>query len=165
MSNAETTANGFGSCLRELREKSGLTQEDLAEMVGVSRPTITQWETGWSVPKLKRLYDLADALACDPSDFFDSVAEPARTRNVVGVETVEIPVSTVRHWLYLARYILSETERLDIFARGMIAVGSTHALVAYEKAHDAWTQSQRLCNEIARYLPMPVDAESREVES
>ena len=32
--------------LRELRKKAGLTQQELAEVVGISRPTITCYETG-----------------------------------------------------------------------------------------------------------------------
>lgn len=60
----------FKDRVRELRKKKGWTQEDLAKAVGASRPTVSQWETGWSVPKLRRLEDLAKALDCKVSDLF-----------------------------------------------------------------------------------------------
>jgi len=37
----------FGYFVRELREKAGLTQDELARKVGTSRPTITSIERGY----------------------------------------------------------------------------------------------------------------------
>jgi len=37
----------FGYFVRELREKAGLTQDELARRVGTSRPTITSIERGY----------------------------------------------------------------------------------------------------------------------
>lgn len=34
------------SALTEYRKARGLSQEELAELLGVSRPTVTRWETG-----------------------------------------------------------------------------------------------------------------------
>ncbi len=45
--------------LRELREKEGLTQEDLAARVGVSRQTIISLERGRYNPSLLLAYKLA----------------------------------------------------------------------------------------------------------
>ena len=38
----------FGSSLFQARKKSGLSQENVAEKLGVSRQTISKWETGVS---------------------------------------------------------------------------------------------------------------------
>lgn len=38
----------FASCLYHARKKSGLSQENVAEKLGVSRQTISKWETGVS---------------------------------------------------------------------------------------------------------------------
>ena len=32
--------------LRAMRKRAGLSQQDLADLLGVSRPLVTQWETG-----------------------------------------------------------------------------------------------------------------------
>ena len=39
---------GLGSGLFHARKKSGLSQENVAEKLGVSRQTISKWETGGS---------------------------------------------------------------------------------------------------------------------
>ena len=49
-----------GSLLQELRREKGLTQEQLAEKTGVSRRTVSRWETGANMPDLDILIELAD---------------------------------------------------------------------------------------------------------
>ena len=42
----------IGNKIMELRKKSGLSQEELAEKVGVARQTISKWELGETSPDL-----------------------------------------------------------------------------------------------------------------
>ncbi|GLC31419.1 helix-turn-helix domain-containing protein [Clostridium omnivorum] len=42
----------LGDKLISLRKKSGLSQEEVAEKLGVSRQTISKWETNQTVPEL-----------------------------------------------------------------------------------------------------------------
>lgn len=49
----------IGLKLQALRKSQNLTQEDLAEKVGVSWRTISNLETGRTVPKLELIYDLS----------------------------------------------------------------------------------------------------------
>lgn len=46
--------------LLALRTEKGLSQEDLAEQMRVSRQSVSKWETGQSVPDLDRIIKLAD---------------------------------------------------------------------------------------------------------
>lgn len=46
--------------LRELRIKSGLTQNEIAVKLGVSGQTILNWENGIYEPKINQLIQLAD---------------------------------------------------------------------------------------------------------
>lgn len=51
--------------VRELRERTGLTQEKFAAKLGVTYPTINRWENGRAKPSplaLKRIEDLARGL-------------------------------------------------------------------------------------------------------
>ena len=48
--------------LRELREKRGLTQAELAKRLGVGRTTVTLWERGDNRPRIDMLVDLAKIL-------------------------------------------------------------------------------------------------------
>lgn len=50
----------FAEKLRQLRERSGMSQEKLAEQLGVSRQVITKWENGTGTPKIDNLKALAD---------------------------------------------------------------------------------------------------------
>lgn len=49
-----------GSFMKELRKEKGLTQEQLAEKFGVSRRTVSRWETGSNLPDLDILIEMAD---------------------------------------------------------------------------------------------------------
>ena len=50
----------LGNSIREHRKRSGLSQEKLAELVGVSRQAVTKWETGQSAPSTENLLRLAE---------------------------------------------------------------------------------------------------------
>lgn len=40
----------YGARVKELRERLHLTQESMAEALGVSFATVNRWENGWTVP-------------------------------------------------------------------------------------------------------------------
>lgn len=46
--------------IRECRQKAHLSQEKVAELVGVSRQAVTKWETGQSSPSTEKLFRLAE---------------------------------------------------------------------------------------------------------
>lgn len=43
-----------------LRKKNGLSQEELAEKLGVSRQSISKWESGTSLPEIDKLILLSE---------------------------------------------------------------------------------------------------------
>ena len=62
MSNGARLAEGLGNRLRELREAEGLTQAQLADLIGVSRKTVNTVENGVFVPSTVIALKLAGAL-------------------------------------------------------------------------------------------------------
>ncbi len=50
-----------GAVIRELREKSGMTQARLAEKLGVSDKTVSKWETAKGYPDITLLEPIAEA--------------------------------------------------------------------------------------------------------
>lgn len=44
------TNDNFGAQVKELRERLHLTQEAMAETLGVSFATVNRWENGWTAP-------------------------------------------------------------------------------------------------------------------
>ena len=49
----------IGKKIMELRKKNGLSQEELAEKIGVARQTISKWELGETSPDLKQSKELS----------------------------------------------------------------------------------------------------------
>lgn len=57
--------NQIGDVLKKAREKAGLTQQELATLVGVSRAYYADVERGRYTPSLKVLSRLAEVLGID----------------------------------------------------------------------------------------------------
>jgi len=72
MGNLVTTAK-IGSLIRSLRHAAGLSQEQLAELVGVSFQQIQKYESGHTTLNVIKLQQLAEALKVPTSDFFEDV--------------------------------------------------------------------------------------------
>lgn len=53
----------IGHFLQILRKEKGLTQEQFAEKIGVTRRTVSRWETGNNMPDLDILIELSDFYA------------------------------------------------------------------------------------------------------
>ena len=83
----------LGSSLYHARKKSGLTQENVAEKLGVSRQTISKWETGETLPDIRQSKGLAmlyhmtldelieyDFDEAQAQQLIDSVSEEAQAR-------------------------------------------------------------------------------------
>ena len=56
--------------LRKFRGEEGYSQEEVAQLLGVSRPTYTYYETGKSTPSAADLARLAGLYAIRMEDFF-----------------------------------------------------------------------------------------------
>ncbi len=67
--------------IKDFRKKQGLTQEELAEKLGLSFQTVSKWENAKSVPNTLILPTLASFLGCEIADLYKrpraSIAVPA----------------------------------------------------------------------------------------
>ncbi len=61
----------IGSFMKGLRKEKGLTQEQLAEQLNVSRRTVSRWETGTNLPDLDILIELADYYKVELRELLD----------------------------------------------------------------------------------------------
>lgn len=66
-----------GANIRRLRKQRKLTQDQLGDMVGVSRSTITQWERGWTTPRMGNVQLLAGALGVSTADIIADELPPS----------------------------------------------------------------------------------------
>ena len=87
----------FKDNLQELRKIHGLSQEELADKIGVSRQTLSKYETGESLPDIEKCKQLADVFGVTIDDLlnFDKKDEdnlgldvPPRGKHVFGLVKV-----------------------------------------------------------------------------
>lgn len=57
--------NLFGENLQYYRKKQNMTQEQLAELMGVSRQTVSKWEAGISYAEMDKVLQLCDLFSCN----------------------------------------------------------------------------------------------------
>lgn len=81
-----------GEKIFELRKAKGISQEELAEMVGVSRQTVHKWETNQVKPSYENLLALSNAL---DSEIDKDITEKPVTA-ISEEERAEIAVSASR---------------------------------------------------------------------
>ncbi|MDE6273981.1 MAG: helix-turn-helix domain-containing protein [Clostridiales bacterium] len=60
--------NEFGNYLYALRRKKGMTQQELADELGVTNKAVSNWETGETFPETKQLVPLADIFGVSVDD-------------------------------------------------------------------------------------------------
>ena len=66
----------FGDNLRSLRKSKNISQEALAEKVGVSRQSVSKWETGESYPEMYNILELCKIFHCNINDLVnDSIID------------------------------------------------------------------------------------------
>lgn len=84
----------FQENLISLRKINDLSQEELAERIGVSRQTLSKYETGESVPDIEKCKQLADVFGVSLDDLvnYDSCEEslpvPPKGKHMFGMVKV-----------------------------------------------------------------------------
>ena len=68
--------------IRELRKLRGLSQEELARIVGVERSTVSKWETGEAKPRADLFVKLAKTCIVRSTIYF--LLENVKKRHVSG---------------------------------------------------------------------------------
>ena len=66
----KNTLKLFGNRIKELRKKSNITQEKLAEIIGIEQQQICRIERGGCFTTIETLEKLADALNVDIKELF-----------------------------------------------------------------------------------------------
>ena len=71
----------FGDNLQTLRKKNQLSQEGLAEMLGVSRQAVSKWELGEGYPEVDKLLILSKKLNVSLDSLLGNETAPAASEN------------------------------------------------------------------------------------
>ncbi len=83
---SSSPAAAFGSRLREARLAKGLTQEQLAEAIGVAKPTLSGYERGIREPDFLKLNALLEVLEVD-ADYLLTGRDTKKTSDSIAVES------------------------------------------------------------------------------
>lgn len=71
----------FGNFVCFLREKKGLTQRELAQILDITPAAVSKWENGASKPRLDMLFRLAEILEVTPEELMAGCYLPNETTN------------------------------------------------------------------------------------
>lgn len=81
----------IGKRIKQYREKSGLTQEELAEKVGLSTNYLSAVERGISFPRIEKLISIINAIdATADQIFIDVLKKSYKTRSSILTEKIEL---------------------------------------------------------------------------
>lgn len=95
----------LGQRLRELRSRRGLSQTELARLVGVTPSTISQVESNLIYPSLPALLKMAEVLLVDVSAFFREKDEAKRRTVFPAAEAAEVRLADLPEHTLTARML------------------------------------------------------------
>ena len=92
----------FGENLYNLRKKQKISQEKLAEKIGVSRQSVSKWENGTAYPEMNRIFELCKIFHCKLNDLvndnildFDSLDELKIVSKTISICSKILQVITI----------------------------------------------------------------------
>lgn len=95
----------FHQNLKRLREKAGLTQEELAEELGITRQSVSKWELGINEPDLPTIRALCRILNCSYDELLDE-EKAAKQEEAGEPEEPTTPVQkTPKYRVYVAELV------------------------------------------------------------
>ena len=110
----------FGKRLKDLRKEKHITQQQLGDMVGVTKVSICCYENGTRTPTLDTLIDLADSLNVSLTYLLGTdglaIAEDDKT-NTINIAKEEIQlIKELRRHIKLYEKLLEDPKRtMDYF--------------------------------------------------
>ena len=93
------TLDTFGQRVRTLRIEKGLSQQQLADLIYVSRKTVSNWESGNRMPDITMLSRLADCLGVGTYELIDELNGQDTSPNIILVEDEPVILTGFVHIL------------------------------------------------------------------
>ena len=98
----------FRDNLIHLRATRNMTQEQLAVMVGVSRQSVTKWESGRSYPEMDKLLTLCQLFDCTLDELVQGDLTTRESEPALAVPTTALAEDVIgydEHWRAFAKHI------------------------------------------------------------
>lgn len=137
----------FGSRLKERREALNITQPQLAEMLGVSKGAIGNWETDVNSPRATLLYNLFDILHCDANYLFQDEMKDLKYKDKATPEEFETIIKKYRdldpHGRKMVDFTLNE-EYKRVQNEKIVKYDYSIPVAAHERTDTKVTEESRL---------------------
>ncbi|PHQ98640.1 MAG: transcriptional regulator [Marinosulfonomonas sp.] len=104
-----------GKRIRHRRWLVGMTQQQLAEKVGIKFQQIQKYETGMNRVSASRLWDISDVLGVPVSFFFDGLNDKAADAPVNSQIPIDIMADKEALELVRSYYAMPENQRRRLF--------------------------------------------------
>lgn len=106
----------IGAKIKQLRAKAGMTQEQLANALGISAQSVSKWENAVTMPDVALLPLLAGELGVSIDELFDLTAEQKLHRIERGIEVMSeySPEEFARHEEFLLHQLDEYPNRTEI---------------------------------------------------
>ena len=101
-----------GKRIRHRRWMIGMTQQQLADQVGIKFQQIQKYETGMNRVSASRLWDIAEALDVTISFFFEGLGEESTAKNEVAGDLMSDKEALA---LLRSYYAIPEAQRRRLF--------------------------------------------------
>ena len=104
----------IGKYLQDCRKEKGLTQEQLADKLGVARRTVSRWETGANMPDLDILIELSDLYETDLREILNGERKSEHMNEELKETVLQVAdysneekerLLKKMHWLFIAGLI------------------------------------------------------------
>lgn len=152
----------IGLFIRDRRLELGLTQQQLADRLGITDKAVSKWERGVSYPDITLLRDLADALAVSVSELLagereTAVSAPPSVEDVVldtvtYAETARRKNGGWRFWAFVAFTALCLIAVLVLFIIWLSANRNSYLMLAIRCVAFGWA----VCYPLLRWERYPV---------
>ena len=117
---------GFGRHLFQARKKKGLSQEETAEKLGVSRQTISKWETDETLPDIRQAKRLAVLYGVTLDELIDYDLDVQEIQEIIDRTSEELTekIDWTKAWGKRYPILLRYQKEVDIphYAAGLLKV-------------------------------------------
>lgn len=107
-----STPNTISKQIIKLRNKQGWTQQQLAEKIGVSKQSVSNWETGEKLPRMGKIEEMANIFNVTVSYIIDGKSDNEK-ENIDIVKNLEEQGIIINFADYEGFEKLSDEEKLE----------------------------------------------------
>ena len=90
----------FAEKLKSIRKQAGMSQEQLAEKLGVSRQAVTKWETDAGIPDIENIMAISTLFDISIDELLSNERETQKTTEYLFESLVIISNDNLAGWEY-----------------------------------------------------------------